>query len=258
MKFKTLTILSIIVLSNYSLAQTDLIFKGGFEFVPRLNDTGITWTGDFPEGALTECGKSESIPSPQDCNVGRDFTHNDDSDGFAGFSFTKLDDSGNPLSDQSVDYQTTPWACVRDNVTGLVWEVKTNTTGIHHKDNTYQWRGLTAIGRDHPDREGHYLEPSWNKLVQGSNDNTFCGFNDWRVPTVSELWSLMMYSLTSYAIDLNYFPNTKLKSYKDYWSSTPFAVGGIMAWEVNYGLRSSYYSERAKSNHVRLVRSSGR
>ncbi len=54
-----------------------------------LNDTGITWGGDYPSGNNTTC--TSNIAAPQDCNQGRDATHNDDSDGHAGFSFTKLD-----------------------------------------------------------------------------------------------------------------------------------------------------------------------
>ena len=47
-------------------------------------------------------------------------------------SYTKLDASGNDLADS-----VTSWAMVRDNVTGLIWEVKTDDGTIHDKDNTY-------------------------------------------------------------------------------------------------------------------------
>ena len=70
----------------------------------------------------------------QDCSHGRDTTHNDNSDGHAGFSYTKLDSNGKPLPDQTVDYATTPWACVKDNVTGLIWEVKTDDGGQSSED----------------------------------------------------------------------------------------------------------------------------
>ena len=47
-------------------------------------------------------------------------------------SYTKLDATGNGLPDTA-----TSWVMVRDNVTGLTWEVKTNDGSIQDKDNTY-------------------------------------------------------------------------------------------------------------------------
>ena len=238
-------------MSNYSLAQTDLIFKASFEFVSRLNDTGITWAGEYPSGNNADC-TSSTISSPQDCNTGRDAIHNDGSDGHAGFSFTKLDANGVPLADQSVDYQTTPWACVRDNVTGLVWEVKTTTAGIHNKDNTYKWGGITAIGLGHPNAQGTYYDPSWNELVQGSNDDILCGFNDWRVPTVAEFSSIANKGTFNPAIDTNYFPNTASSRF---WSSSPVADIDDEAWTIAFDYGYDAYGFRDGDYRVRIVRS---
>lgn len=46
MNFKIITFLSLTVLNFSASAQIDQVFKAGFEFVPRLNDTGITWAGE--------------------------------------------------------------------------------------------------------------------------------------------------------------------------------------------------------------------
>src|SRR5690554_415962 len=106
-----------------------------------LNDTGITQCGNYAfEGGSgvsnnsVDCATAGStqttagtdangdpVPVGQDAVYGRDATHNDDSDGHAGFSFTKLDANGDALADQTQDYATNPWACVKDNVTGLIW-----------------------------------------------------------------------------------------------------------------------------------------
>ena len=48
--------------------------------------------------------------------------------------YTKLDASGSALPDSA-----TEWVMVRDNVTGLIWEVKTDDNSIHDKDNLYTW-----------------------------------------------------------------------------------------------------------------------
>ena len=56
---------------------------------PRpLNDTGITWGGNFPSGNNTTC--ASNINASQDCHQGMDATHNDNSDGHGGFSFTDI------------------------------------------------------------------------------------------------------------------------------------------------------------------------
>ncbi len=70
----------------------------------------------------------------QDAEYGRDATHNDNSDGHAGFSFTKLDANGNTLPTTALS-----WSCVKDNVTGLIWEVKTDDSGLQDMGNIYSW-----------------------------------------------------------------------------------------------------------------------
>jgi hypothetical protein len=250
MNNKKITLLLILFFSNYTIAQSDLIFKANFEILKTLiNDTGITWAGESPSGNNSDC-TSTTITSPQDCNQGRDYTHNDDSDGLAGFSYTKLDANGAPLLDQSVSYDVTPWICVKDNVTGLVWEVKTTTIGIHHKDNTYKWGGLSAIGLNHPDAIGTYYS-DWDSLVEGSNTENLCGFNNWRVPTVSEFTSITNKGLIDPAIDVNYFPNTVLAFY---WSSSP-AAGEFYSWVVDSYTGSDTGNGRGFAERVRLVRS---
>ena len=209
-----------------------------------LNDTGITWGGNYPEGNNTTC--TSNIYAPQDCHQGRDATHNDPSDGHGGFSFTKLDASGN-----SLPASATTWSCVRDNVTGLVWEGKTDDGGIHDKDNTYRWGGKTALGAGY----GTYY-PDWNTLVDGSNTERLCGFSDWRVPTRGELQGLVHYGRTNPAIDTGYFPNT-LASY--FWSASPSASSSGNAWYFRFSIGTvnddGYYGGRNYALHVRLVRS---
>ena len=243
-----------------TMAQSEIIFTNGFEIIIpllKLNDTGITGSGDYPLGNNIGC--ISNMTSPQDCNVGRDATHPDPTDGIAGFSFTKLDASGTALADQSVDYATTPWSCVQDNVTGLVWEVKTPSTdvgSIHNQDNTYQWGGLTAIGRDHPDRQGIYYD-GWNTLVQGSNDDTLCGFDNWRVPTVTELSSIVNRGTFNPAIDSNYFPDTDSTSFlsSSFWSSSPIANAYEHAKYITFSFGRDGIRYRDSGARVRLVRS---
>ena len=226
------------------IISTLLLGDEGVVATAPLNDTGITFGGNFSRGNNSGC--TGEIVSRQDCSNGRDVTENDNSDGDAGFSFTKLDANGDPLSDQSVDYSTTPWTCVRDNVTGLVWEVKTNDASIHNSSNFYQWGGVTALGSGY----GTYYD-DWDTLVNGSNANNFCGFNDGRVPTRQELEGLVHFNETSPSIDSNYFPNTN----GSYWSASPSAANSILAWYVNFSVGTSLTTSRQNLQNLRLVRS---
>jgi hypothetical protein len=164
-----------------------------------VDDNKVTdaWGGDYPDGNNATC--TSNIAVPQDCGYGRDATDSDDSDGHAGFSFTKLDAAGNELPASA-----TEWSCVRDNVTGLTWEVKSDDGGIHDKDNTYRWGGKTALGDG---TWGAYYD-DWDTLVDGSNNEGLCGFTDWRVPTIKELEGLVDAGSYNPAIDSGYFPNT--------------------------------------------------
>jgi len=208
--------------------------------VPRpLNDTGITWGGDYPSGNNTTC--TSNIDAPQDCHQGRDAIHNDSTDGHGGFSYTKLDQSGNSLPTAA-----TTWSCVRDNVTGLVWEVKTDDDSIHDKDIIYRWGGKTALGKG----SGTYY-PDWDTLVEGSNTERLCGYSDWRVPTRAELEGLVHYGRINPAIDTDYFPSTPASGF---WSASP-NMNSSYAWYVNFYYGEACHEIRHIYLHVRLVRS---
>lgn len=234
-----LFIFSFFFFSNFVFAGTDRIFKNGFEFVPMLNDTGITWGGDNTSGNNATC--TSNITSFQDCHQGRDATDNDDTDGHAGFSFTKLDIDGVELAVGS-----TQWSCVRDNVTGLVWEVKTDDAGIHDKGNLYRWGGVTHLGSNF----GTYFN-DWDSLVNGSNSANHCGFDDWRVPNSQELLSIVDNSFSNPSIDINFFPHTNNTSF---WSSSPNASNLGDAWVVVFDNGISYGNGRGNFRRVRLVR----
>ncbi len=216
----------------------------------RLNDTGITACGD---------GGSNDLPCPvadypgQDAELGRDVTHNDDRDGHAGFSFTKLDAKGRALPASATD-----WSCVRDNVTGLVWEVKTDDGGLRDRDWTYSWynpdpttnggfAGYEDAGDDcfDPDR------CDTHKYVADVNSQGLCGASDWRLASVDELLSIVANDRYGPAIDTVFFPGTRDDWF---WSSSPYAYGSSYAWYVDfsYGYVNYYYKDNQL--YVRLVR----
>ena len=214
-----------------------------------LNDTGITWGGSYPDGNNTGCTSDGTIAAPQDCDFGRDAealagTLDKVGAGHGGFDFTKLDAEGNELSANAP-----AWSCVRDNNTGLVWEVKTDDGGIHDKDNTYRWGGESALGSGY----GTYYT-DWNVLVNGTNGEALCGLTDWRVPTVKELKGLQSMDRISPSVDTDYFPNTPPSFH---WTSTPSAYSPDRAWYVYFFWSNADDGNRTDYLSVRLVSSGG-
>ncbi|MCI5145412.1 MAG: DUF1566 domain-containing protein [Candidatus Electrothrix sp. AR3] len=235
-----------------------------------LNDTGITWSGNYLSGNNAACVSSDqpdgdNVVAAQDCSHGRDVTHNDDSDGHAGFSYTKLDSNGVPLVDQNATYGTTPWACVQDNITGLIWEVKTDDGGLHDKDDTYNWYNTdpaTNGGADgYADDDGDVCygynssDPSTfcntEAYVHRVNAAGWCGASDWRMPTQNELVDIVAYDRFNPSIDTDYFPHAVSLSV---WSGSPLASYTSNAWFVNFGYGDSNYGNRYNDLFVRLVR----
>jgi hypothetical protein len=228
---------------------------------PHLNDTGITWAGQYNRsyGRGNKKGNdcsTTTITGKQDCHYGRDKTYNDNVDGMAGFSFTKLNVSGVALTNQTASGHV----CVKDNITGLIWEVKT-TTGTRSKNKTYRWGGLTAKGKNHARKKGSYYD-DWNELVNYANDTSnanttggaLCGFSDWRVPDIEELASIAHLGKYNPAIDQNYFPNTQYSQSDWYWSSSPFANGITSAWRLNFNNGKDDGKYHSLNYYVRLVR----
>jgi len=144
-------------------------------------------------------------------------------------SYTKMDKNGRSLPDSA-----NSWTMVKDNVTGLIWEVKTNDGSIHDKNNKYDW------------------ENSSRKFINKLNSSLFGGYSDWRIPDIKELASITNKGTYNPAIDVQFFPNTM----SDFcWSSTTDAYLTGNAWGMNfsYGYDGSHY--KSSAYYVRAVRS---
>ncbi len=198
-----------------------------------LNDTGITLTASNKSKDIfqyfdtldlakicteqqiednDETCESETLESTlelfpeQDAFYGRDATQNDDSDGRAGFSFTKLDIEGNPLPSTAPE-----WACVKDNVTNLTWENKSADADLQYHKAKYTWynplTGSSTDGKKSLD-ECDYNGCDTHAYMNAINTATepLCGINQWRLPTRDELLSIVDYGASHPAIDQNYFP----------------------------------------------------
>jgi hypothetical protein len=236
-----------------STGQTDRQINADFIPMPPapafqpLNDTGITGCSNITSPDLP-CPQSGYLG--QDAESGRDVTNNNDADGHAGFSFTKIDNNGSAvaLGDAAA------WQCVKDNVTGLMWEIKTDDSGLHDKDWTYTWYdGIT--GTANGGSCGLTSACDTVAYVKAVNVAGWCGKNNWRMPKVEELRSIVSYDrgLLGAVIDDTYFPNTISDGYlaAEKMLSTGANTGGGAA--INFQSGYLYDSFVFKKAYVRLV-----
>ena len=221
-----------------------------------LNDTGIDWCADGTRNFLS-CPVA-GYPW-QDAQDGRDATHNNDSDGHAGFSFTKISNSGKPLPNSAVlGSGANDWACTRDNVTGLIWEVKTDDGGLRDKDWTYSWYNPDTSTNggfegypDYGDNCFNKVRCDTHKFVADANAKGLCGASDWRLPNRFELESLTRNDRYIPAIDTSFFPNTTTTFF---WSSAPHAHYTNFAWSLEFEYAHSGYHYKYHALYLRLVR----
>jgi hypothetical protein len=231
-----------------------------------LNDTGATDCGDLEHNGLP-C-PNNSFPG-QDAEYGRDKLHPSDTNGHAGFNFTKLDATGKALPATA-----TQWNCVRDNVTGLIWEKKPTgdgtmgNQGLHDADDSYTWystdsannggsvgyqnQGGTCYGYDAANSATYCNTEAYAKRV---NKAGWCGKKDWRVPTLRELKGLADLGVRypGPTLDKRYFPDIVINSW--HWSSSPYAGISSYAWGVSFATGHSTGNSRSNRNSaIRLVR----
>jgi hypothetical protein len=236
-----------------------------------LNDTGVVLCGSDGGTAATRANNltcpAAAYPD-QDGDHGRDVTANDPADGAAGFSFVKLDAAGAPLADQAAAYATTPWHCVRDQVTGLTWEVKTNDGGLHDTDWYFSWYSPDAAtnggvaGTQLPANPGFTMCPgnvqcNTQKFVADVNAAGWCGASDWRLPTMDELHSLSHLGRSARPfLDAPWFPNMPASTFDaTYWSSVTWAGTPASAWVYNFGVANNDgVAKSSRSVHAMLVR----
>ena len=182
--------------------------------------------------------------------------------GVQGFDFTRLNSNGDEQDDS-----TTSWSCVRDNVTGLVWEVKTDDGGLHDTDNTYSWYQDEVNGGYTGDINGTgatctLTNCNTQAFVTEVNTQGLCGFYDWRMPTHNELFSLMhLGAPNQVAIDTDYFPFAGDLSAAPlwYWTSVPSADGvsndeAQNAWALDFDSGVDNFLNKSTPAFVRLVR----
>ena len=143
---------------------------------------------------------------------------------------------------------------VSDLNTGLMWEMKTETAGVHDVNNTYQW----SSGDNFAD--GGAFTSFLAMLNNGSapynggspSPITGCFANhcDWRLPSIVELQGIVNTS-DSPNIDPTFGPTQSFY----YWSATTIALHPTDAWYVSFDGGFVFNANKTGFLYVRAVRS---
>lgn len=126
---------------------------------------------------------------------------------------------------------------VSDSETGLMWD-------------QCSW-GQSGSDCSGGSASGHTWNEALNLAITANTAN-HKGYNDWRLPSRTELESLVDITTFNPAIDTTAFPNTPSSWY---WSSTVYTPDPAYAWGVNFDYGYTYAGGQSYDVHVRLVRS---
>ena len=150
--------------------------------------------------------------------------------------------------------------CVRGGLSTLrhfTSTVAANDRVVTDRMNNLQWQGCTA-GQSGPDcTVGEATGMTWQEALNYCETLSLGEHDDWRLPNIVTLQSIVENSVYAPSIDPDAFPKTKTDRY---WSSTSNFADGDSAWEVGFEVGSVMRSSKHKIGeyeifaYVRCVR----
>jgi len=196
--------------------------------------------------ALAVCWAAAAGESAQKCksmNPKQDFPATGQTTSY------RADDDGDIQAGATLSYTDNRDGTITDNNTCLVWEKKSDDGSIHDKDSVYTW------------------DNAFDVHVAMLNATNFAGYNDWRVPNVKELQSIVNYENFNPAVSTEFnngdctTPTSmctvltcSCTSAYLYWSSSTYA-DPLSAWLVGFldgGVGAN--DKHIFTGHVRAVR----
>jgi len=143
-------------------------------------------------------------------------------------------------------------ATVTDALTGLVWEVKSNT-GVHNGTDTYTWSSSSTA------EDGTLFTTFLNTDLNASG---FAGSNGWRVPTLAELMTILQdFPCTHAGGSPTCICTGPCLAFTDgntqsgaYWTATSALPDPTYAISVDFGTGAAGDNAKTGSIPVRAVR----
>jgi hypothetical protein len=129
------------------------------------------------------------------------------------------------------------WSAVIDKKTQLMWAINTSkTANFPNPKNEITWDDAQV----------------WVAQV---NKSSWCGFTDWRLPTIDELKTLLTTTKQrGLYLDKRIF-NVVSRKYYGVWSSSPVPSYSNLVWIVTFGNGNGYFSDKSNNLYVLIVRS---
>ncbi|HVM94744.1 MAG TPA: DUF1566 domain-containing protein [Candidatus Acidoferrales bacterium] len=139
---------------------------------------------------------------------------------------------------------------ITDGKTGLMWEKKSDeaSPAVHGQNTQYSWDDASTV------------------FLAELNSNAFAGHTDWRMPSVTELQSLVDYSHFAPAVDPAFntgcisdctVTTCSCTQADYYWSTTAYQDPSLpgYAWNVDFNLGAlNSYEKSLPAFYVRAVR----
>ena len=202
-----------------SLSVALMIFSANV-FAALVPDTGQTKCYDNMKEIV--------CPSPGEPFYGQDGNYS-----INPMSYTKLESSNSSM--------------VKDNITGQVWEMYTNT------DKKYTWYDSNpATNGGYAGKPGDGTDTE--DLIKTLNDTHYGGYSDWRLPTIAQLINLLDFGVRppGPTINTSFFPNFKNTSY--ILSSTTTQISNKAVWALYLWDPDIFVIPKDNANYAHAVR----
>ena len=123
---------------------------------------------------------------------------------------------------------------------------------VTHKKSGLMWLKCPLGQRGDDCATGSANTYTWQGALDIAHSYSFAGYDDWRLPNVKELFSIVERRCYAPAVNLEVFPAT---DGSDFWTASPSSVFSDFAWYVDaYSGKANDYN-REYVLKVRLVRS---
>jgi hypothetical protein len=162
-------------------------------------------------------------------NTGVETSFHADINGMAG---ADVPDDGAVRAGAALAFTDNGDGTILDRNTGLMWEKKGDDGGLHDKDLALLWSSTSE-------------ETVWDWLddVNAEGGNGFAGYDDWRLPNIKELASLVDFENPAPVIPHEFHDGCvggcsvttcSCTASEAYWSSTTYRLDTADAWSVSF------------------------